>query len=150
MTHIILDSTPLGLLFTKPGQRQGDQCRSWLKRHVVAGRRFVVPEVVDYELRRELLRLGDAAAVAHLDQFIAAESDRYIALTTRAVRLAAEMWAQSRRHGIPTAHPHALDIDVILSAQVLARGYAPADFIVATSNVGHLSRFVPCAPWETV
>lgn len=150
MTYIILDSTPLGLLFTKAGQSQGDQCRSWLKHHIAAGRRFIVPEIVDYELRRELLRLGNAGAIAHLDGFIIAEPDRYIPLTTAAMKRAAELWARGRQHGVPTAHPHALDIDVILAAQVLNRGYAPADFIVATSNIGHLSQFVSCELWMNI
>jgi len=150
MKFIVLDSTPLGLLFTKATHREGDQCRQWLKRHLAAGIRFIVPEIVDYELRRELLRIGNPRPLAQLDTFIAAERDRYIALTTRAMRLAAELWAQARRQGIPTADPHALDVDVILSAQVLAHGYDPADILVATSNVAHLSQFVPAEIWRII
>jgi hypothetical protein len=64
--------------------------------------------------------------------------------------LAAELWAKARRQGKPTAHPHALDVDVILAAQVLAAGFDPADFVVATSNVSHISQFVPAQPWEAL
>src|SRR5437588_11260724 len=115
MKFIVLDSTPLGLLFTKIGHREGDECRRWLKRHLAAGIRFIVPEVVDYELRRELLRIGSRRALAQLDAFIAAENDRYIPITTQEMRLASELWAQARRRGVPTADPHALDVAVILS-----------------------------------
>jgi predicted nucleic acid-binding protein len=112
--------------------------------------RFIVPEVVDYELRRELLRLGNVRALSQLDAFILAEHDRYLALTTRAMRLAAELWARSRRQGMPTADPHALDIDVLLSAQILSHSVARSDFVVATSNVAHLSLFVPAKSWNLI
>lgn len=35
-------------------------------------------------------------------------------------------------------------------AQVLAAGIAPTDFVVATSNVSHLSLFVPAEPWRRI
>ena len=150
MKFIVLDSTPLGLLFTKVGHREGDECREWLKRHLAAGIRFIVPEIVDYELRRELLRIGNPRPLAHLDTFIAAEQDRYLPITTRAMRLASAMWAQARRQGVPTADPHALDVDVILSAQVLTGAHDLADTVVATSNLAHLSQFVTAKLWQTI
>ena len=65
MKSIFLDSTPLGLLMTRPGHRQGDECRSWLMRHLANGIRVIVPEIIDYELRRELLRLGNMLRLMH-------------------------------------------------------------------------------------
>ena len=59
--------------------------------------------------------------------------------------LAADLWAQARNRGMATAHPKALDGDVILAAQVLAAGYDPVDFVIATSNVTHLAQFAPSA-----
>ena len=56
---------------------------------------------------------------------------------------AAELWAQARNSGLPTADPKALDCDVILAAQALEK-----DGIVATENVGHLSRFVDARDWR--
>ena len=58
---------------------------------------------------------------------------------------AAELWAESRRLGRPTADPKELDGDVILAAQALA-----ADAVVATENVGHLSRFVLAKHWTAI
>jgi hypothetical protein len=52
--------------------------------------------------------------------------------------------------GRATADPKALDGDVILAAQALLSGIAPADFVVATSNVAHLSRYVPAELWNAI
>ncbi|HET6251299.1 MAG TPA: PIN domain-containing protein [Tepidisphaeraceae bacterium] len=147
---LILDSTPLGLLFQKPRIQQADDCREWLKQQLARGVRVIVPEIVQYELRRELLRLGRVKAERALVEFASARPDRFLPINTPALELAAELWARSRRQGKPTAHPHALDIDVILAAQVLAAGFNPSDFVVATSNITHLSLFVPAAPWESI
>jgi predicted nucleic acid-binding protein len=147
---IVLDSTPLGLLVRPPGLPVVDACRVWVEKHLTAGTRIIVPEIVDYELRRELLRMGGVASLTLLDDFNAAEVDRYLPLTTSALRLAAEMWAQARRQGAPTADRHALDIDVILAAQALSSGLSPQDFVIATGNLGHLSRFTPAELWENL
>ena len=147
---IVLDSAPLGLLFQKTGIPEADQCRAWLAGHLQGGVRVVVPEVVNYELRRELLRLGHASAVAALDAFNRAAPDRYIPIRTSAVELAATLWAKARAAGVSTAHPHALDVDVILAAQVLDAGLNPNDFVVATSNLAHLTRFVPAELWGNI
>jgi predicted nucleic acid-binding protein len=147
---IVLDSGPLGLLFQKPGIPDADACRAWLAGQLGAGKRVIVPEVVHYELRRELLRLGKTRAVAALDAFGHSALDRYLAITTPAMLLAAELWAQARRRGMPTADRVALDVDVILAAQVLTAGLVAADFVVATSNLGHLAQFVPAQTWPTI
>jgi predicted nucleic acid-binding protein len=147
---LVLDSSPLGLLFQKPKIKAADDCREWLRQQLSAGVLVLVPEIVQYELRRELLRLDRTASAAALVAFSQAVTGRFIPITSTAMTLAAELWARTRRAGKPTADPHALDIDVILAAQVLAAGVDPADFVVATSNVSHLSLFVPSAAWETI
>jgi predicted nucleic acid-binding protein len=88
--------------------------------------------------------------VLALDAFVANPQVTYLPITTQAMRLAAELWAQARNRGMTTAHPMALDGDVILAAQVLAAGYAPTDFVIATSNVRHLAQFAPSAAWESI
>jgi len=49
--------------------------------------------------------------------------------------LAAQLWAQMRNAGTPTAAPAALDGDVILAAQART---VDENAIVATTNVRHL------------
>lgn len=147
---VVLDSTPLGLLLHTRKYPQVDECRRWLSRQLQAGARVVVPEVIDYEVRRELLRLGRAQAVAALDAFISAESDRFLPLTTTALHRAAELWAESRRRGQPTSDRHALDIDVILAGQVLTSGLPLADLVVASANIAHLAAFVPAEEWGSI
>jgi predicted nucleic acid-binding protein len=105
----------------------------------------IVPEITDYELRRELIRIQSHSALANLDAFGA--QLEYVALTTDAMRLAAELWAQARSTGQPTAPDPALDCDVILAAQALSLN---TPVIVATGNPGHLTRFVRAELWSAI
>jgi predicted nucleic acid-binding protein len=111
-----------------------------------AGRRVILPEIADYEVRRELVRAKLAASVVLLDAL--AVQLEYLPLTTTAMRTAAELWASARQQGQPTAADGALDADVILAAQALTLG--TTDVVVATLNVGHLSRFVPAEAWQNI
>ena len=147
---LVLDTGPLGLLFQRRRLKVADDCREWLRGHLVSGVRVIVPEIADYELRRELLRLGHVGAIAALDAFNQAEPDRYLPLTTSSMRRAAELWADVRRRGVPTADRYALDGDVILAGQVLAAGFQPPDFVVATTNPVHLARLVPAQDWAAI
>jgi len=147
---IVLDSTPLGLLVLRQGMKAGDECRAWLARHIASGARAFVPEIIDYEIRRELIRLRKSNSIAALDAFNVAWPDRFLPLTSKAMKLAAELWARARQRGVPTADRHALDVDVILAAQVLSLGLPASDLVIATSNVAHLSQFVPAEHWASI
>ena len=147
---ILLDSSPLRLVTQRQGVSAADDCRQWGEPCELAGARILVPAIVDYEVRRELLRTRKVAAIARLDTFIRAEPERWIALTDTVFRLAAELWARSRQQGLPTADPKELDVDVILSAQALTLGVPPDDVVVATTNIGHLSRFVNARLWTDI
>ena len=100
-----------------------------------------------YEIKRELLRANKTIGIARLDAFVNATPDRYVPLTDDALRFAAELWAQSRRAGRPTADATALDIDVLLSAQALRFGRSP---LVVTTNPKHLSQFVSALHWTDI
>ena len=147
---IVLDSTPLGLLVYRPGFPPADECRAWVRRQMAAGSRVCVPAIIAYEIRRELHRLGNARSLSLLDDFLAADPNRQIILTDAQLRHAARPWGDLRRAGRPTADPLALDIDVILAAQALSLELPPSDFVVATSNVGHLGLLVPARPWQQI
>jgi predicted nucleic acid-binding protein len=72
----------------------------------------------------------------------------YLPLTTQAMRRAAELWALVRQQGRPTASDKAIDGDVILAAQALTIG--SSSVVVATTNVGHLSRLVAAELWQSI
>ena len=145
-TTILLDSEPLGLVTNPAGSKQGAACGRWLLGAVVGGATVMVPEIADYEVRRELIRARRTAGIARLDALIG--QVEYLAITTSAMRRAAMFWAEARQQGRPTAADPALDGDVILAAQ--AATLDRARVIVATTNVRHLSRFVPAKLWADI
>jgi hypothetical protein len=68
-----------------------------------------------------------------------------------AMRKAAELWAQARRAGTPTAPDLALDGDVILAAQALLLATQEAEqVVIATTNPGHLNRYTDAQEWSAV
>jgi len=108
----------------------------------------MVPEIADYEVRRELLRAEKAKGVGRLDSL---KAIGYLPLSTNAMLKAAEYWAQARQAGFPTAPDEALDIDVVLAAQAAVLGDSSnSDVVVATANVGHLSRYVRAELWKDI
>lgn len=144
---LLLDSGPLGLITQPQRSQEVIAITDWLKHCLLAGARVLVPAIVYYEIKRELLRANKVVGIARLDAFVNAAPDRYVPLTDDALRFAAELWAQSRRGGRPTADPTALDIDVLLAAQALRIGGAP---IIATTNQKHLSQFVSALHWTNI
>ena len=138
---VALDAGPLGLVTNPKRSPQSLACAQWLQGLIATGSRIVLPEIADYEVRRELLRSRREQGLRRLDAL--AESVECLPLTTAAMRQAAAFWADARQRGQPTADDRALDGDVILAAQVATMESAAG--IVATTNVGHLSRYVRAA-----
>ena len=147
---LVLDSGPLGLLSNPAPTGAAQQAREWAETHLTAGDRFIVPEIVDYEIRRELLRANKQHGLARLD--VLAADLGYLPLTTAMMRDAASLWSHARSIGLPTAHDQSLDVDVILAAQ--ARNAPTTDLaetvVVATTNTAHLSRYVDARQWTDI
>jgi hypothetical protein len=61
---------------------------------------------------------------------------------------AAQLWAQARQQGQPTAGDKTIDGDMILVAQAMTLGVS--DVVIATTNVGHLSRFMTAELWQSI
>ncbi len=140
---ILLDAGPLGMITNPQASPANQECFQWLVSMIVRGIHVYVSEIADYEVRRELLRAGKKRGIARLD--ILKNTIGYRPITTPIMLKAAELWAQARNNGQPTADPKALDCDVILAAQALmVKG------VVATVNVGHLSRFVDARNWRDI
>lgn len=137
---IVLDTGPLGRVIHP---RRNQEIVKWLKGLLDSGVTVIVPEIADYEVRRNLLLEGLSKSIARLDQLKTTLT--YLPLTTEVMLKAAEFWAEARRQGRPTADPKELDGDAILAAQAEQAGA-----IVATENVGHLSLFVEAKGWRDI
>jgi hypothetical protein len=146
---VLLDTGVLGFA-TNPKSLVSNPVAQWITRLLQGGHAVFVPGIADYELRRELIRIGSTNALARLNSLCA--SLGYISLNTETMHRAAELWAKSRAKGRPMAHEHALDGDVILcaQAQLLAEISPRDDLVVATTNVGHLRQFVSAEHWQKI
>jgi len=110
----------------------------------------VVPEIADYEVRRELNRIGASGSLRRLDELVTTGGLFYAPVTTAEWRQAAVFWSDARARGVPTASQDALDADVILAACATTIGQ-PGDLaIVATMNVGHLARYCDARLWTSI
>ena len=147
---VLLDTGPLGLVTHPNAATKNLQAAGWLQELLAAAVAVRVPEICDYELRRELLRAGKERSVDVLDRYKLTLG--YLPLTTEAMLRAADFWSEARRVGKPTAPDLALDADAILAGQAAALSASERDddVIVATTNVGHLSRYVSAQAWHTI
>jgi predicted nucleic acid-binding protein len=143
-TIYLLDTGPLGLLaHNRPARRLSIQ--TWLVNEMAAGATIYLSEVADYEVRRELTRLilaGQlpASRLDRLNQL--AGLFTYLPVSTVMWKRAADLWADARQHGLPTAAPAELDADVLIAAQAAEVGGT-----VVTTNPGHIGRWVSVHPW---
>jgi predicted nucleic acid-binding protein len=137
---LLLDSGPLGKI---AHPRPNPDFLAWLVRMLRARAKVILPEITDFEVRRNLLMEGLLESVLRLDELKAVLT--YLPLTTRVMLRAAEFWAQARKHGKATADPKELDVDVILAAQAYE-----VNGIVVTENVGHLALFVEAKEWREI
>jgi hypothetical protein len=148
MRLVFLDTGMVGMLSNPRGTPKNLRCTQWVRDLLAAGVRVFVPEIRDYEGRRKLIHNGSTSGLIRLDRL--KYWLEYAPITTDVMHLAAELWAQARSRGMPTAGPRALDADAILAAQALAAA-GPGDVVtIASDNVGHLAQFVDAQPWEKI
>jgi predicted nucleic acid-binding protein len=146
MRYRFLDTGPLGLACRRPDRqdvRDIQLCVDVLWRY--EGVTIVLPEIADYELRRELIRIQATDSLRRLDALRG--KVRFLEINTKAMSRAAELWAQARRTGLQTADDESLDGDVILAAQALEFTGIGDDLVVITDNNKHLGRFVTTSSW---
>lgn len=146
---VLLDSGPLGLV-TNPKSKDPNAllCFNWLRGLVKARVVVCLPEIVDYEIRRELKRAKKSDGLSRLDQLKTVVE--YLPLSTEVMNTAAELWAYARNEGIPTAHDAALDIDMILIAQCRVRTKFEDDPVIATVDLGDIPRFIQAKKWQDI
>ncbi len=139
---VVLDARPLSQIVHP---RKFKDITEWLDRVAAAGHPVVIPEVVDYEVRRGLLRIPAPRQLEKLDRLVGRVY--FDPITRPVMHDAAYIWAKARNMGRPFTSDERLDADAILIAQVRALG-DPETLAVITENVKHLEPFVPAMPWQ--
>jgi predicted nucleic acid-binding protein len=140
MIRILLDAGPLSRACHP---KLSTDINVWIQEQVRQGNQVLVPDIADFEVRRELIRLKKTVSVKRLDAL--KRWLGYAPISTKVLLHAADLWAEARRKGKPTADPHSLDCDVILAAQAQL-----LNAIVASENIKHLSLFVDARPWSEI
>lgn len=145
---VFLDAGPLGMVINPMAEVRNDACNRWMVELLTRGFSVVVPEIADYEVRRELVRAKRTQALTRLDSL--KTTITYCPLTTDAMLKAAEFWAHVRNIGKPTADDKELDGDVILAAQAEVHARLAGDVVIATANVRHLSLIANARLWNEI
>lgn len=145
---ILLDTGPLGFaVHPQANIPNTNQCdfMQWLLACLQNSKRVCIPEISDYELRRELVRRDAQKQIKKLDDL--KESLEFIPIDSPTMLKASELWAKARKQGRPTAQDESLDGDMILCAQAL--NYS-SDLVIATTNEKHLNLFVNAQQWNSI
>jgi hypothetical protein len=145
---IVLDTGVAGILTNPHPSALNEACQDWFDTLQAMGDTVVLPEIVDYELRREMVLQGAVESLYWLNDLT--RTAKYVPLVTMAIRQAARFWAQVRRQARPTADRHALDGDVILAAQAALLDDPGGGVIIATTNVKHLSLVADARLWTEI
>ncbi len=143
---IVLDSGPLGYLCNPSDSKPARNAAAWARSHLERGHRLVVPEISDYEVRRELVRASLGDALRRLDELGVGLGA--VPVTSTMWRRAAGLWADARTQGRAAAPDHSLDGDVLLAAQALELATEHDDVMAATTNTKHLARYVSAIRWD--
>src|SRR3954454_21828856 len=103
MRPVFLDTGVVGMLANPRAIPRNVACYQWARDLWAAGVRIFIPEICDYEERRKLIHIGSTSGLSRLDRLKIGYD--YAPIPTAVMQLAAELWAQARRRGTPTAAP---------------------------------------------
>jgi len=145
---VLLDAGPLGMITNPRSSPENEACKNWLGSLAYNGVEIVIPEIADYEVRRELLRAGKEKGLGRLDAL--KSMLEYAPITTPVMLKAAEFWATARKMGRQSADDASLDADMILAAQAGTLVRAGDETVIATTNVRHLALFAPARIWREI
>jgi predicted nucleic acid-binding protein len=120
--------------------RKHQDVRAWFGR-AAREHEFLISEVADYELRRELLRIDSQKSLARLDEL--ARELRYLPTTTATWHAAVQLWAEQRSAGRVTSD--GLDGDLLIAIQAIE-----ALAVVVTTNAKHFKNIVDALSWTDV
>ena len=145
---VLLDAGPLGMITNPKSSPENETCKNRLAGLAYNGVEVVIPEIADYEVRRELLRAGKEKGLGRLDALKGMLG--YAAITTPVMLRAAEFWAAARRMGRQSADDASLDADMILAAQAATLVRDGVETVIATTNVRHLALLSPARIWHDI
>jgi hypothetical protein len=151
---VFLDSGILGLIASPNERTEVIACQNWIFGLLAKGVYIVSSDICDYEIRRSLLLLENQRlneiSLTRLDRW--RESIDFLPLTTSVMQTAAQVWADSKRRGLPTADRENIDADMIIVAQwfLLSAEYPGRRVVIATTNVKHLEPFCEAMVWQDV
>jgi hypothetical protein len=145
---VLLDAGPLGMLTNPKSSPENEACKNWLASLSYNGVEVVLPEIADYEVRRELLRAAKDRGLGRLDALKGMLE--YAPITTAVMLRAAEFWATARKMGRQAADDASLDADMILAAQALALVGDGDETVIATTSVRHLALFAAARIWRDI
>jgi hypothetical protein len=145
---VLLDAGPLGMITNPRSSPESEACKNWLSSLAYDGVEVVIPEIADYEVRRELLRAGKDRGLGRLDALKGMLG--YAPITTSVMLKAAEFWATARKMGRQSAGDASLDADMILAAQAGALVRDRDETVIATTNVRHLGLFASARIWHEI
>ena len=118
---IILDSGPLAMVTNPQAKPPYLECQLWLDSLLQNGEMVILPEIADYEVRRELIRAGKERGIRKLDLF----------------------------KNVLTYRPLTTEV-MLLAAQAILEASEGNEVLIATTNVGHLSQFVDAREWRLI
>jgi hypothetical protein len=145
MKAIVLDTGPLGGLVQRIKEVR-EPFQRWLEPFLVPGTTVVIPGIADYELRRELQRMGNHESIRALDELGGVL--RFLPLDKASMEKACEYWAHARNNHQATSSDTALDGDMILCG--LVRVAFGDDHLIATTNVKHISLYANAMDWQEI
>ncbi|MGK7951806.1 MAG: type II toxin-antitoxin system VapC family toxin [Xenococcaceae cyanobacterium] len=147
---VLLDSGVLHTLVSTSKVKEVTDCQDWFYYLLSRSALIVTSSLCNYEVKRELIRRKKVQEINNLNQLKALID--CLPVDDLTLELAAELWAEARNKGMPTADDLSLDADVIICAQyrLLAEEYPGRYVVIATTNVKHLSRFTEAKEWQDI
>ena len=151
---VFLDPNILGLLANPNKLPKAIKCRAWFERLSARGVYFVSSELCYYELKRSLvLAVKKGRNPQGLNKLIFLRNlIDFLSVTESVADMAAEIWAEARIKGTPTAEEENIDVDMIVAAHwhLLTDEFPGRYIVIATTNVRHLSLFAEAEEWQNL
>ncbi len=156
---VILDSNILGLIIAplstnfekEEGKyKQARECIYWFQNLLSRGAYVTVPDICDYEIRRELIRINSFESLDNLKGL--RNVINFQELTFNVLTEAAEIWAIARNSNQPNKSIQNIDVDCIIAAhwRLLKNEYPGREVIVATENIKDFQSFSDCSSWKNI